>query len=164
MSHLISCSSAIVLVHRFFPLCLPCLPALSFCCCFPFVLCPLLHPHTKNEIKNIYQKSLLTPDRVSANHGNAPPRLTGGKRGRDSEVETDALMNNQGIEPLMTVAEAFSDELQTLRANEHFKGSARDVEVMASMMRCGYFWERHLARHSRFRQLEVSFESQPGHS
>lgn len=63
-----------------------------------------------------------------------PPPLTGGKRGRDAEEETDPKMN-AGMDPLIVVAEQFADELDSLRKEDQFRGSVRGVEAMADMIR-----------------------------
>lgn len=66
--------------------------------------------------------------------------LAGLKRAREeagicSAQEAQDEAAHREDESLALVAEAFVDELDVLRSDEHFGGSARDIEAMADMMR-----------------------------
>ena len=49
--------------------------------------------------------------------------------------EVDDAVEAGEDECLGVLAEAFADDLDDLRKDEHFRGSARDVAAMANMMR-----------------------------
>lgn len=94
---------------------------------------PELELHLERLVQETHHSSVVAQERPDVSRrarqdsGHEQEAASIGEAGDTVEAGED--------ECLGVLAEAFADELDDLRKDEHFRGSARDVDAMADMMR-----------------------------
>ena len=94
---------------------------------------PELELHLERLVQETHHSSVAAQERPDIS------RHTRQDSGHEQEAasigETEDAVEAGEDECLGVLAEAFADDLDDLRKDEHFRGSARDVAAMADMMR-----------------------------